>query len=535
VLGRFWHGELPLAISFWGIGLGLLLAVAMLLAGLVFFMRRQDFNPYHVMAALAAVWGGAVLTLAFLSIGICRAAARYRLERLAVGRWAGWSTIAQATMAALALALTGAFFQYGAGDVSESWRMAVEGDPDIPAYSIRLMRDGREVEIIGGFKFGLARSAERLFASAPDLRLVHLNSGGGRLGEAIELARLIRAQGLSTYTSASCASACTIAFMAGRERLLRAGAKLGFHRASFGGSDYGEAMGRLLAESGVTSTFVKAAMTHPATAIWYPSDRELLAGKVITATVDAYRFAASGLGLQPTLEDFKTELRRVREFAAMEAADPSVFADAAELYKRRYAEGASAGQIADEFRATKFAPLLSQRLPLLDDSLMVDYAQLMADQYDQLGSADPELCYQVLTRGGGLQGARLMPALQERSVDLSDRILRLTTRRPPTSREQLNEAGEALSQVLIAKYGVNNVRMLLNPLALGERLHGAFCQLSIGMFRAIAQLPPPQAGALMANIFGKMAKAATAHAPEKEKPLSSTLDPDPSHAEGRRQ
>jgi hypothetical protein len=507
---RFWHGEVSLAVSFWLVGLGILLAVAALLTGLVLFMRRQDFNPYQVMAALAAIWGGAAFTLAFLSVGICRSAARHRVERRMAKRWTGWATAAQATMAALALALAGAFSQYGAADVYEGWRMAFLGDPDIPPYSIRLMRDGSEAEIIGGFKFGLAKSAGRLFAGAPDLRIVHLNSGGGRLGEAIQLARLIRERGLSTYTSASCASACTIAYMAGHERLLLAGAKLGFHRAFFGGNEYGDAMGGLLTAGGATPDFVKLAMTHPAATIWYPTDAELQSGKVITATVDAYRFAASGLGVQPTFEDFKAELRRAREFAAIEAADPRVFADTAELYERRYTEGASAGRIADEIRATKFQPLLRQRLPLVDDTLMVGYANLMADQYDLLGT-DPDLCYEIATRASGSQSTRLMPAgLQERGIDLSDQVLRSTTRRRPTTPDQLTEAGLALSQALIAKYGANNVRLLTNPLAVTERQHGAFCQLSIGMFRAIAQLPPSQAGALMANIFDKMAETPAA-------------------------
>ncbi|HTR85156.1 MAG TPA: hypothetical protein VMI56_11815 [Reyranella sp.] len=514
-IGRFWHGELPLAVSFWLVGLGVLLSVAALLAGLVLFMRRQDFNPYQVMTALATIWGGGALTLLLLSVGIWRSASRHRFERRTAKRWTGWATTAQATMALLALALAGGFARYGAADVYEGWRMAFQGDPDIPPYSIRLMRDGREAEIIGGFKFGLAKSAERLFASAPDLKVVHLNSGGGRLGEAIALARLIRARGLSTYTSASCASACTIAFMAGRERLLLSGAKLGFHRAFFGASEYGDAMGQLLSEGGATPAFVALAMTHPATTIWYPTEPELQAGKVITATVDFYRFAASGLGVQPTLEDFKAELRRVREFAAIEAADPRIFADTAELYERLFAEGASAGRISDEIRVAKFQPLLRQRLPLANDTLMVGYASLMADQYDLLAT-DPDLCYEVATRVSGTQSTRLMPApLQERGINLSDQVLRSTTRRLPPTPDQLTEAGMALSQALIAKFGANNVRLLANPLALTERQHGAFCQLYIGMFRAIAQLPPPQAGTLMADMFGKMAAASQAPAPAK--------------------
>jgi len=33
--------------------------------------------------------------------------------------------------------------------------MSFLDDPDIPAYSIRVMRNGTEAEITGGFKYGL--------------------------------------------------------------------------------------------------------------------------------------------------------------------------------------------------------------------------------------------------------------------------------------------------------------------------------------------------------------------------------------------
>src|SRR6185369_12618268 len=113
-------------------------------------------------------------------------------------------------------------------------------------YSLRLIRDGSEAEIAGGLKFGVAAQAAALFASAPNLKVLHLNSPGGRVGEAIELAELVRARGLATYSATSCVSACTVVFAAGRERYLRAGARLGFHRGIFAGNENAEAMRKLL-------------------------------------------------------------------------------------------------------------------------------------------------------------------------------------------------------------------------------------------------------------------------------------------------
>ena len=67
-------------------------------------------------------------------------------------------------------------------------------------------------------------------AAFPGVRVVHLDSPGGRVGEGKKLHALIRAHKLDTYVETSCQSACTLAFTAGRERILLKGATLGFHR-----------------------------------------------------------------------------------------------------------------------------------------------------------------------------------------------------------------------------------------------------------------------------------------------------------------
>ena len=102
-------------------------------------------------------------------------------------------------------------------------------------YAMRTMRDGAEAEIAGGFKYGLTNDFQKLLSTSGKLRVVHLDSIGGRVGEAIALNEVIRANGLDTYVSSKCMSACTIAFAGGTRRILRKGAVLGFHAASFPG------------------------------------------------------------------------------------------------------------------------------------------------------------------------------------------------------------------------------------------------------------------------------------------------------------
>jgi hypothetical protein len=50
----------------------------------------------------------------------------------------------------------------GVPQIAESYRIAFADDPDIPAYSIRVMRDGTEAEIVGGFKYGLTDDFEKI-------------------------------------------------------------------------------------------------------------------------------------------------------------------------------------------------------------------------------------------------------------------------------------------------------------------------------------------------------------------------------------
>ncbi len=72
--------------------------------------------------------------------------------------------------------------------------------------------------IIAGDEF---RFFELMKTNAKSINLISLNSGGGAIDPAIEMARYIRANGLTTLldgSRAKCASACTLLFAAGTRR-----------------------------------------------------------------------------------------------------------------------------------------------------------------------------------------------------------------------------------------------------------------------------------------------------------------------------
>ena len=74
----------------------------------------------------------------------------------------------------------------------------------------------------------------RTVLDAIDTDIVVVDSGGGRIDEAIEIARIIRERKLNTfiYGNNVCSSACLLLFMSGETKFAQPGAALGVHSAS---------------------------------------------------------------------------------------------------------------------------------------------------------------------------------------------------------------------------------------------------------------------------------------------------------------
>jgi hypothetical protein len=207
-----------------------------------------------------------------------------------------WSGLARLVVIVGFASLLATFGTEWLPQLRELYKIAFFDDPDIPPYSIRISKDGAEAEIAGGFKYGLTDEFAAVTKNARHLRFVHLDSAGGRLGEAEKLFTLIRDRGLSTYVSTRCFSACTLAFAGGRERVLRRGATLGFHKAEFPGvseNEFDDLQHKVFRAAGFDRRFIERALSTPHKDLWMPSPEVLLAAGVITGVADGAR--TSGL------------------------------------------------------------------------------------------------------------------------------------------------------------------------------------------------------------------------------------------------
>jgi hypothetical protein len=165
-------------------------------------------------------------------------------------------------------------------------------DIDITTYSIRVMDNKQEVEITGGIKFGLTKALRKTFNNYPTIKVIHLNSYGGRVIEARLLREFIGEMDLITSTNKGCLSACTIAYMGGASRFVYGEGKLGFHRYGLA-SNQTDFIKETIVESfmedkaffikkGASDNFMNIIYNTSPSDLWFPENDVLFSNKIIT-------------------------------------------------------------------------------------------------------------------------------------------------------------------------------------------------------------------------------------------------------------
>jgi hypothetical protein len=170
-----WRGEFSLATSYWLFGfLGNLFAGFLAAVIVAVFQSDGGYQPKAIFASISLVWLGIVAIAIWQSVGIWRSANRYIKARVLLGKKSPWAGLAKIAVFLGVLRLVGTFLSSGWPQLLETGRMSFLDDPDIPAYSIRVMRNGTEAEISGGFKYGLTDDFLKVLSASRQIRVVHL-------------------------------------------------------------------------------------------------------------------------------------------------------------------------------------------------------------------------------------------------------------------------------------------------------------------------------------------------------------------------
>jgi len=277
-LRRHWNGEYSLARSYWINTLLITLFAPGL--GLVLSPLLSD-RPAKFSAAAALL----VTALGYASwIWAVRGTWISATKQTAAGR--GWGGVAKVMIVLGAFRIAGELANQGSA-LGEQWATLL-GKQAGPQYRIRLSRDGESIKVTGGMNDGAADALAAALARAPGVRTVVFDSGGGWLREGRLVAAVISQRGLATHVDGRCSSACTVAFLAGKERTLGPQGRLGFHQVrSIGRGDIGRLLdiGRtqsLYESAGLPADFVEKVAATPPEKMWYPTVAELRAAHVIT-------------------------------------------------------------------------------------------------------------------------------------------------------------------------------------------------------------------------------------------------------------
>ncbi|WP_394171317.1 hypothetical protein [Saccharospirillum alexandrii] len=167
----------------------------------------------------------------------------------------------------------------------EHWVNGFQPDP-LANYHIAVLGERNLIHLEGFFGFGMTREIEDLIEELEEPEAIEgivLDSGGGRLYEGRALAKLIERHQWDTFSAVGCNSACPLAFVAGSNRTLGRGARLGFHQytnpitgESLSSEDKEYVVDRQhYAERGIDRTAIDRMFEVPPGELWWPTLEEL--------------------------------------------------------------------------------------------------------------------------------------------------------------------------------------------------------------------------------------------------------------------
>ncbi|MCE5242232.1 MAG: hypothetical protein ABFD98_17925 [Syntrophobacteraceae bacterium] len=279
---RHWRGELPLGVSCW-VNAVLLSVLFHSLVSPCLGLVNAEASPRTFAVAVLSLWLIYYTIASWQYVGLWRSA-RHQLRR--GGRRLPARAVQVFVVFGTLAAMQTLFFT-ALPQSKEYAEIAMRLDP-CSRYTLRVLHGGTELEISGAIGFGLTDRVREHLDANPGVRIIRLNSSGGRVGEARRLHELIAKRRLATYSSQGCYSACTDAFMGGVLRVLHRDARLGFHRPFFPGLSADEAEASVRSERdfliarGISAGFVEKALSTPSGNMWFPSTFELLQAHVIT-------------------------------------------------------------------------------------------------------------------------------------------------------------------------------------------------------------------------------------------------------------
>lgn len=506
-IARNWRGEFPLWVSYWVIGV-LSNVFAVIVVSLIgaFAAAKGSYNPIGILLSFLGIWSFITCLAIWQLVSLWRSAQRRIDERVLIGKRAPWAGLAKIMVCLGCLQTVGLLIKGAVPQISEAASIAFMDDPDTPSYSIRVMNNGSEAEIAGGIKFGLSSDFEKILNASSGVRVVHLDSIGGRIGEGEKLNALIRARGLDTYVDAKCLSACTLAFVGGRQRILKKGAQLGFHRGAFAGEDQVDDRSSGIERStyslaGISAAFIDRALATKNADRWRPSEADLISARVVTSisTGDEYALAGFG-GNKFTQEDWDKALQKSTPlYKSLKEKYPRSYDEILEVFSNGVTKGRPQAELIADAR-TKLSSVIKALLPKTDDVVLVAFGRLIVDQYRALQAQDKKVCYRFAAGEDGEDAVRMLPKqLTDRELELDALIISSPLKQ--IGAVKTDPSWDKIRANLSQKgYAASDLQMLIGK-TISPTDYARYCDVTIALYQEITNLPTKEAASVLRELF----------------------------------
>ena len=401
-----WRGDLSLGVSYWANGF-LAAILIIFAANMIVAMRGQISLRVTALLALI-IYALTIVVSMWQCVGVWRSSSKH----VSRGGSSGWATAAKVAVVFGVLSWINVFFN---NLLPQSVEMVsiLAGDTSIPSYKIQILPGGTEVEFRGGLRAGCAKELEKILFAVPQAKVLHIESVGGRIIEAEAMMKLVRDRNLITYTSERCLSAATVVLMAGKERVIEEGAKVGFHAGTFPGmtSDQLKEMNGIvrstMQSAGISESFISRVLSTPADQMWYPTYEEMKDAGIITGRTVGERFA-SKLGMPDV--DWQAAIRNISTmpcFRVIKQVEPETFAFMMTNFLTALQSGKSEAQALGTIQDSA-ARLMAKYLPSASDEAIL----AMRDQWiailKKYKDTKSQFCISVLT-GAKIDYKRAFP------------------------------------------------------------------------------------------------------------------------------
>lgn len=488
---RHWRGQLSLPVSYWingsllGLGLFVLFAIVSEVT--------KDLELRRVAAIALVMLATVILVTLWSLVGIWRSAGNH----VARGGSAGWARAAQ-VMTILGIVSFSVRLVTELGPQMKEYAAIASGRDDLGIVKATISLDGQSLLLHGALGTGSTAEVLEILSAAPGVRSVMLNSHGGRLREAEQLAKLVRERGLDTYVEAQCLSACTYVFLAGSDRAATPNAKIGFHQPSFPGMRAETAglqdMLEVYRAAGISEQFLAKVRATPSSSMWYPTRDELIDNGVINR-VSLGGEAASWGTLFRSRRELTLAFREVPLIAAIDERFPGTVERAVEAAWQRREQGAVDAEITAELRGV-ISSVYPRLLATADDEGLDGFLEIFIEQITAARQLSDEACGLFLD--ARLSGANTMPReLIDRETQWGLEQLKSTSSQ---GRPVAAEAFESALQAVFANLTAEQIQVISDPGSYA-REPATRCDAFAAFYEQVSILPDRERSIVMRGMY----------------------------------